>query len=53
MDADTMENDSKYFPIVNELTFRTIRIIDDDDLFEMWLSIEVDRLARYICVPLK
>jgi hypothetical protein len=53
MDMDVVENDPKYFSIVDKLTSRDVRIIDDDEMFEMWLSIEVDRLARYICILLK
>ena len=29
------------------INFRAVCIIDDDELFEMWLSIEADRIARY------
>jgi hypothetical protein len=45
-EMDSIENDSEYSKTVIVINVSAVCIIDDDELFEMWLSIEADRIAR-------
>ena len=45
--TNSLGDDPEYIPHLCSLIVRSICIIDDDELFEMWVASEVDRIARY------